>query len=303
MFGYVKPFIPELKVKEHETYKAIYCGLCRTMGSETGQLSRLTLSYDFAFLTIIRLLASGSTVAFSKGRCIPHPVKKRLYAEDCEELRYCARVSAILMGGKLKDNIEDEKLIKRLASRLANPAVSAMIKRALKKNGIGVAEADSAVNDGLSALSLLEKAGCTSIDSCAEAFGGLTGDLFSAGLEGPMQRITKEIGRGVGRFIYVCDACDDVIEDFTEGRFNPILTLYGSSAVEKRDGKLYLKSDIADGILTATLLDLERCAAAAELLADGGDKGLSDILRNVIYLGMPETLKSILKRRTGDSEN
>ena len=29
MFGYVKAEIPELKVREKEYYRAIYCGLCR----------------------------------------------------------------------------------------------------------------------------------------------------------------------------------------------------------------------------------------------------------------------------------
>lgn len=303
MFGYVKPFIPELKVKEHEVYKAVYCGLCRTMGSETGQLSRLTLSYDFALLTIVRLLATGSSLSFDKGRCIAHPMKKRLYAENCDELRYAARVSAILMGGKLEDNIEDEGLVKRIASRLAHPAVSLMIKRATSKDDVGVAEAKSAIPKGLEALSLLEKEGCTSIDACAEEFGILTGELFSAGLEGAPHRITKEIGRGIGRFIYVCDACDDATEDYRKNRFNPILALYGENAVERQDGKLYLKKEIADGIMTAANLDLERCAAAAELLCDGGDRGLSELLKNIIYLGMPETLKKVLDRRTVNTGN
>ena len=299
MFGYVKPFIPELKVKEHEAYKGIYCGLCRAMGSETGQLSRLTLSYDFALLAIVRLLAKEDSVSFSRGRCVAHPVKPRIYAENCDEIRYAARVSALLMGGKLDDNIADERSFKKIAAILAHPAVSLMIKRALKKGDDSTSDVAAEIPERLDALSILEKEGCTSLDTCAEVFGSLTATLFSAGLEGAPYRITKEIGRGVGRFIYVCDACDDVIDDHTLKRFNPILTLYGEDAVEKRDGKLYLKCEIADSILTATLLDLERCAAAAELICDGGDRGLAEILRNILYLGMPETLKNILKQKTG----
>ena len=55
MFGYVKPNIPELKVKDNELYKATYCGLCRAMGKCTGCASRFTLSYDFAFAAVLRL--------------------------------------------------------------------------------------------------------------------------------------------------------------------------------------------------------------------------------------------------------
>lgn len=295
MFGYVKPFVPEMKVKEHEVYKAIYCGLCHAMGKETGQISRLTLSYDFALLATVRLLAKGSIVSFSKGRCIAHPVKPRLYVDDCDELRYAARVSALLVSGKLEDNVADEKLLKRIASHMARPAVSLMIKRAMSKADYGTEKVADTIPASLEALSSLENDGCTSLDTCAEVFGELTGEIFSAGLEGAEERITREIGRGVGRFIYVCDAVDDAPDDLKLGRFNPILSLYGDDAVEMKDGKSCLKESIADGVMTAALLDLERCATAAELLCDGRDKGLSEILRNIIYLGMPHVLKEALK--------
>ena len=76
MFGYIKPNIPELKVKEHELYKATYCGLCHTMGKCTGCLSRLTLSYDITFFALLREMLSGTKVEFVKKRCVRHPIKK-----------------------------------------------------------------------------------------------------------------------------------------------------------------------------------------------------------------------------------
>ena len=42
MYGYVRPHIPELKVGEYERYRAVYCGLCRSMGRLTGQASRIS---------------------------------------------------------------------------------------------------------------------------------------------------------------------------------------------------------------------------------------------------------------------
>ena len=50
MFGYVKPVVGEMLVREHEFYKATYCGICRAMKKHTGTLSRVTLSYDSVFL-------------------------------------------------------------------------------------------------------------------------------------------------------------------------------------------------------------------------------------------------------------
>ena len=53
MFGYIKPFQPELKVREAEDYKAIYCGLCKELGRSYGIFARMTLSYDFAFMAML----------------------------------------------------------------------------------------------------------------------------------------------------------------------------------------------------------------------------------------------------------
>ena len=46
MVGYVRIFKPELKIKEYEAYRGIYCTLCKTLGKEYGVLSRLHLSYE-----------------------------------------------------------------------------------------------------------------------------------------------------------------------------------------------------------------------------------------------------------------
>ena len=55
MFGYVKPVVKELLVKEHEFYKATYCGICRSMKQHTGGLSIATITYDSVFLVLARM--------------------------------------------------------------------------------------------------------------------------------------------------------------------------------------------------------------------------------------------------------
>ena len=53
MFGYVRPLKGELKVKEHEQFKAAYCGLCNTLKKRYGFFSRFLLNYDFTFLAML----------------------------------------------------------------------------------------------------------------------------------------------------------------------------------------------------------------------------------------------------------
>ena len=56
MLGYVKIDKGELKVREYEVYTGYYCGICKSIGKRYGQLPRMALSYDAAFLAV--LLAS-----------------------------------------------------------------------------------------------------------------------------------------------------------------------------------------------------------------------------------------------------
>ena len=49
MFGYVTIYKDELLVREFNEYKSVYCGLCRTLGTEYSKLSRFILSYDCTF--------------------------------------------------------------------------------------------------------------------------------------------------------------------------------------------------------------------------------------------------------------
>lgn len=298
MFGYVKPYIPELKVREHELYRALYCGLCRAMGNETGTLSRFTLSYDFAFLSAVRFLATGNVPVADKKTCMAHPLKKRTYIKDSEELRYCARVSALLTEGKVRDDLADESGIKKLRALLARPEASYMVRKAKKNCSDSENSLKDSINASLSRLSELEVSGCDSLDTLAEVFGDICGEFCSACLPERESRICREIGRGVGRFIYVTDALDDLRDDFKKHRFNPVLSLYGDSAVEVCGNEVYLSRAVAESVKTSMLLDLKRPAASAELLMDGGHPELCAIVRNIFYLGMPNTLQETIEKHT-----
>ena len=101
MYGYLRTHVPELKVRQQEYYRAVYCGLCRTMGQCTGQCSRMTLSYDFTLFALVRMALTGETVTVRSRRCIAHPLRKRPMADPNPTLRICAHASAILAHHKV----------------------------------------------------------------------------------------------------------------------------------------------------------------------------------------------------------
>ena len=135
MFGYVKPFKPHLRICEFETYRAVYCGLCKTLGRIYGIAARMTLSYDFAFLGLMALALNDSPAEVCKCRCIAHPFKRSPCMVSEEGLEYTASAASILIHHKIKDDKNDRKFLGKIGPmimlRVTKKAYSAAADRSL----------------------------------------------------------------------------------------------------------------------------------------------------------------------------
>ncbi len=284
MYGYVKTYAPELKLREQEYYRAVYCGLCRTMGKCTGQCSRFTLSYDFTFLSLIRLALTRQEPVIRLHRCAAHPLRKKLMAEPSEVFAFCAYASALMAYYKVSDDKKDEKGCRRLQATAAAPYVKRLRNKARKA---GYAEMDEKIRSYMEDLSLLEAENPPSADRPAELFGSLMAYVVSYGLEGDTARIGRMLGKHLGRWIYLIDAIDDYSDDLLKNRYNPFAALWqgGEMDAEKKEN-----------LSRALMAELVRMENALDL-ADPGDAQSSNLwgsIRNVLYFGMPAAVENIL---------
>ncbi len=293
MFGYVKPYVAELKVGEYEKYRSVYCGLCRSMGRVTGQISRLSLSYDLTFLASVRMAVCGVTPEFEAYRCPAHMSKKRLVMRDNEALRYTAAISAVLADAKLADDITDERGMKKLRAVLASPFTRHMVSLTKKTIPCEISAETSRL---LGKLSELERDGCDSMNLTADAFGSVLEYAFSYGLEGEKFALAAKIGRSIGKFIYICDAADDMMRDIKAGRYNPIALGWGDLATA--DGKM--SPLVRDSVMTAAPIELEALGEAVECLPK--DHVMTPIIKNTVYLGLPAVLEKILRGESPGEE-
>ena len=282
MFGYIKTQRTELRVREYEYYRASYCGLCRAMGKCTGQCSRLLLSYDFAFLVNMRMALNGTEPTFKRRRCIAHPFRRRVMMEVNDELRYAASASAILAYEKCRDDVCDERGFRKCKARLKCLLLHGAYRRAKKR----LPELAAAVRGHLARLSEKEKEQHPSVDEAALIFGDLLADILSFGLAEDKKRIADTIGRQTGRFIYIIDAIDDLPEDIEKKRFNPFLLRFGGPLPEAD------KKSVEDALISY-LSDLE---VAFDLMNDTADRNRRAVLENILYLGMPDTIRRVLYR-------
>ncbi len=280
MFGYIRTDVPEMRVRENEYYRAVYCGLCRAQGKCTGQCSRFTLNYDIVFLALLRLAIEGKQIEIRRGRCIAHPFKKRAYVKYCEALGYCAYAAAILTHGKTVDDIFDEKGTKKLKAIMARPLTSHMRKKALKE----YSELDKRVFEGLKRLSEIEKQELKSVDIPADAFGEILADIMSFGLCGNDERIMRNIGRHIGRWIYIVDAADDLCDDIKKQRFNAFACLYGGD----------IPKEELETVANSLRLELMSAEPAFDLIDYNELYDIEEIIKNIIYRGMPKAADKAL---------
>ena len=282
MFGYIKAYSPELRLRENEYYRAAYCGLCRAMGKCSGSCSRMTLSYDMVFALLVRMAVAGTEPEFEKGHCALHPFKKRMFMKLNPELEYTAKAATVLAYGKLSDDVNDEKGLKKAATA----TLRALIKRGERRAAADIAPVKQKISEGLSELSRLEKINEPSVDTPADIFGEITAFLMSYGFGGADAKIAGEIGKRAGRWVYITDAADDCESDLQKGRYNPFLALYNAAPSDAQ------KKQIADALDA----ELSAIRCALDLVDRGERRDLFEILENVINYGMIDSAHKALNK-------
>lgn len=272
IFGYVKPVASELLVKDYEFYKAVYCGICRSMKRHTGALSNVTLSYDSVLLALVRMLfVPDSEIGAERKRCIAHPLKRRPMLNENAATEYTARVFAILTYYKMKDDLGDEGVKKKLLLTPVRPIMSH------GKNKAKIPEIADIIKERLDAIGALEKENAKSVDSLASLFGELLGEIFAYGLEGADRVVTYSFGYHLGRFILSADAAEDYEEDRIKGKYNPYVLLYGGEPLTK-ENKATVKC--------ALILECKEIERAMDLMPFGNRATIENIVKNIVYRGL-----------------
>ena len=281
MFGYVKPDVKELLVKEHEFYKSTYCGICRSMKKHTGGLSIATITYDSVFLALVRMAyIPDSELSSSMRRCIAHPMKKRCMLGDNSAIEYTARAFAILSYYKMQDDLSDEGLAKRMLVSATRPILASAKKKA------DLTPLAEIVKDRLDKISEIERERRPSIDEPAELFGELLGEIFAWGLEGSDRIVTYECGFRLGKFILLADAIDDYDSDRKSGKYNPYVISYGGAELTKENKQ---------NVKTALLIECKKLENAINLIPFGNKITVENIVRNIIYLGLTRRIEFLDK--------
>ena len=306
MFGYVRIFKPQLRICEYETYRSVYCTLCRHLGKQMGPVSRLLLNYDYTFMTMLMIALSGEKPEFVPGRCAVNPAKKcGLCRTHNDAFAYTSALTAIMFYYKLKDNIRDSSPGKRLLWRTLTPYASHVRKKASKLYPQEDALVSEYITRQFEAESKAVPGGELVIDELCEP----TADVISSFAFRLSDResdkvILKHFGYFLGRWIYMIDALDDLKDDLEDGSFNPLVLKFGLTPEDAAT-----KSERWEQARCYGNDSLNMSAAQAvkyyELLDLGEFKPITD---NIMYLGISEAQRTALfppakKRRRRSDKN
>lgn len=279
MFGYVTVFKPELKIKEYEAYKGVYCTLCKEMGKEYGILSRFLLSYDGAFYVMYKLGLSGDNISVKNSRCTFNPCKKCMkISTESDVYKLASTITVVLAYFKLVDNLHDSSFFKKILLYLIYPYFALLKNKAKKK----YPEIFKTVEEGMQKQFKIESEKVSSPDKCADPTAQMLSWLFGYGECGETKERAEQFGYQLGRVVYFLDAFDDYADDIKDNSFNPFKNT---------------EDIVADATLSVNL----SAGALSEAFTNHQFKNFSPIIENVIFDGLQFQLTRITKKYRGET--
>lgn len=260
MFGYVTVNADDLAEDEKRRYTSVYCGICREIGRRCGTLPRVVLSYDTAFLALLLMSLYEPEEQQGENGCLTHPFRKSPWTNNAY-IAYAADMNVALAYHNCVDDWKDDRsLSKKMLADMLRPHYERIQSAYPRQCG--------AMEACMDALSQMEAAAEPNPDLPAGVFGSLMAELFVV-QEDLWSETLRQMGRYLGRFIYLMDAAADCDRDEKKGKYNPFLAC-GMGRQEAR-WKEYL------------VLTMGSCTTQYEKLPLVQDKALLDV---ILYSGV-----------------
>ena len=285
MFGYLRPLKDELKMKDYQLYKSVYCGLCRKLKKDFGLFASMTLSYDCTVLAMLYMSVRNDRCSVKAKRCTFNPIKKCMLCEsEGNAFAFAGAVSVIMSYHKLNDTMNDGGLLKKTAAFF----LRLLLLRNYRKACRAYPEIDKNTAEMMK-KQLESEIADKGIDSASEPTARLISELCRHICpSGKDSHVLEVFGYYVGRWIYLMDACDDIERDIKDKNYNPFKKKYY--------GNIENTMKYCNDVLNMTSA---RIVMSYELLELNSYKAILD---NIIYSGLSAMQKKLVTDRFDKSD-
>lgn len=265
MTGYIIINRQSLSKEDYECYRSFYCGLCEQLQETYGHAGQMTLNYDMTFIALLLAALYEPEISLAQKRCAVHPLKQR-ERRISEATAYAADMNILLSYDKCMDDWKDDgsaaKHREALALEKFLPALRKKYPEKVQK-----------IQDSLGQLYAAEERGDTDIDRTAGLYGQVFAEVI-AWKSDEWDRILRDLGLCLGKFVYLADAFEDREKDEKKGRFNVLSALRaGSDADETYE-------DLVFAILNGVMGDAVRLFSLLPIVE------YVPILKNILYAGV-----------------
>lgn len=232
MFGYLRPYKEELKLKDIKLYSAYYCALCNQIRKSYGILWTFFLTYESVYILIFLESIINLPVETVALKCHLNPLKKGKILINQNLLEYAAFINMILIDLKFRDDEYDEKkVLKKLLKFLLEIN---------KKYKVAETYYCNLSNEMISESELLKEleSKSASLDVCADTTANMLKSIIDNffqinTIDNNISKISILLNGYVGKLIYILDAYEDFECDRKKGQFNPIIFMHTPNSNEK----------------------------------------------------------------------
>ncbi len=213
MFGYITCNRSALSKEEIERYQGIYCGLCKSLKKEFGQIERLCLSYDMAFLILFLSALYEPEEIKTEFRCGVHPFGRRT-AIETPFTEYAANLTIALSYYKCLDDWNDEH-------NRASYSYAKLLKEKFSQVKEKYPRQCMAIAANIRELNRIEKDVTSLPDDAINCSGRMLSELFVY-KDDFWSGSLRTIGYEIGKFVYLMDAVMDYKKDQKKQNYNPL---------------------------------------------------------------------------------
>ena len=272
MFGYIIVNKAEMKFKEFDIYHSFYCGICRDLKRKYGIRGQIALSYDMTFLAILLTGLYEPQTRRGSCKCVAHPfesheTRNNIFTE------YAAGMNILFAYYKCQDDWEDERKVWKLL-------YGKLLEGKTEKLKDIYAEKIRKLNLLMQDFSDAEKSGNADIDTLGGLFGQVMAEMVAV-REDEWAESLRRLGFFLGKFIYLCDAYEDVEQDIKKGTPNPLKQKYDSI-------------DFEEECKTILMMMMSECCKEFERLPILENV---EILRNILYSGVWGRYEAVHEKR------
>lgn len=280
MFGYTFPIEHTMSSEDLAAYRAYYCETCHQLRDGYGVMSTVIVSYEMTFANIIL------NSVLEEGVIRDHPNNGKLCVfkhsdAHTELLRSLAAYTILVANNGLIDDKVDGPSLK---SNLALLWLNRSIEHARKD----FPDYDELIMKGYDLLREKEEAGCrdplemgkASAASMIWVLRKMIGDRWTQDLE--------DLFEGMGIWVYVMDALEDLDDDFKEKQYNPFL----AGCTDFTTGKEYISKHVYEvsGIINTIVSGIQ----TAYLKVREQMRVNQSVTDNIIYQGVPVAVRRVM---------